>query len=256
MLLTKQELRDILELVDINRPPLGYVFHQNITTRGASFLPTLGELSGSIGAVTFSHNKGGPYIRRHAIPTNPNSTRQQTMRTILSTLAGLWSTLLTPAQRDQWNTWASNQAKTGPLGNSVAWTGINGYVSLNAHLLDSGDTRIDAPPIVVAPTGLLTASADISAATTVDLTFTDTPLAANHKPVLFMSLPQSGAALPNFRQTRIVGYGAAAQVSPWAATLPFSVIAGQTVVFFAAIMDDETGLFSEFQRSVDTSDFV
>ena len=217
--------------------------------------PILGSLRGSIGDNTFSHNRGGDYVRRRGSPTNPNSTRQQTMRTILGTLAALWSSTLTPAQRGQWEVWAGNQPKTGPLGNSINLTGINGYVWTNAHLVDAGDARIDAPPIVVAPTGLLTASVDISALTTADVTFTATPLAANHKPVMFMSLPQSGAALPNFKQTRIVGYGAAAQASPWAATIPFSVISGQTVVFFVGIMDKDTGLISPYLRSVDTSDY-
>lgn len=223
--------------------------------KGAIIQPILGSLRGSIGDNTFSHNRGGDYVRRRVSPTNPNSTRQQTMRTLLGTLAALWSTTLTAVQREQWNTWADNQTKEGPLGNSINWTGINAYVALNAHLLDAGDTRIDAPPIVVAPTGLLTLSVDISAINTADVTFTGTPLAANHKAVLFMSLPQSGAALPNIKQCRIVGYSAAAQVSPWAATIPFSVTSGQTVVFYAAIMDDETGLFSPFLRAVDTSDY-
>ena len=217
--------------------------------------PILGNLRGSVGANTFSHNRGGDYVRRRVAPTNPNSTRQQTMRTYLGTLAALWGSTLTPAQRAAWDVWAGNQAKEGPLGNSINWTGANGYVSTNTHLLDSGDARIDDPPIVVAPTGLLTLAVDISAATTADITFTGTPVAANHKLVAFMSLPQSGAAQPNFKQCRIVGYSAAAQASPWASTLPFSVQSGQTVVFFVAIMDDETGLFSPFLRSVDLSDY-
>jgi len=223
--------------------------------KGAIIQPLLGTLRGSIGDNTFSHNRGGDYVRRRVAPTNPNSTRQQTMRTILSTIASLWSSTLTPAQREAWNTWSEQQNKEGPLGNSINWTGINGYVSNNCHLIDAGDARIDDPPIVVAPTGLLTLSADISATTTADLTFTEPPLAANHKIVCVMSLPQSGAAEPNLAQCRIIGYSAAAQASPYAATLPFSVQSGQTVVFFAGIMDDETGLFSQMLRSVDTSDF-
>lgn len=223
--------------------------------KGAIIQPILGTLRGSIGDNTFSHNRGGDYVRRRVSPTNPNSTRQQTMRTLLATLAGLWSTTLTPAQREAWNTWAGNQAKEGPLGNSINWTGINGYISNNTHLLDAGDSRIDDPPVVVAPTGLLTASVDISAAAVGDVTFTGTPAAANHRLVMFMGLPQSGAAEPNFKQTRIVGYSAAAQASPWASSLPFTVQVGQKVVFFVAIMDDDTGLFSSFLRAVDTADY-
>ena len=255
MLWTKEQIRDAMEFCQQFDIPQNFVLHQNVTTRGAIFVPILGNLRGSVGASTWSHNRGGDYIRRRTSPTNPNSTRQQAMRTFLGTLAALWSSVLTPAQREEWNVWAGNQAKEGPLGNSINWTGMNGYVALNTRLLDAGDNRIDAPPIVVAPTGLLTFAADISAATTADLTFTGTPLAANHKLVTWMSLPQSGAALPNFKQCRIVGYSVAAQASPQAALLPFSVISGQTCVFFAAIMDDETGLISPFLRAVDTSDY-
>ncbi len=215
---------------------------------GAVFVPILGNLRGSVGSNTWSHNRGGDYIRRRVAPTNPNTTRQQSMRAFLSTLSVLWSTVLTPAQREAWNTWASLQSRTGPLGNTINLTGINGYVWTNTHILDAGDTRIDDPPVQVAPGALLTMAAAISAATTADITFTGTPLAATERPLLFMSLPQSGAAQPNFRQSRIVGYGALAQASPWASTLPFSVQSGQFVVFWGAVYEETTGLISVFLR--------
>jgi len=131
-------------------------------------------------------------------------------------------------------------------------TGINGYVWCNTHILDAGDTRIDDPPAVVAPGSLLTMSGAISAATTYDVTFTATPLAATERPVLFMSLPQSGAAQPNQKQSFIVGYGALAQASPWAATTPFSFLSGQSAVFWAAVYDNATGLLSPFLRDYAT----
>ncbi len=237
---------------------LNVVFSILIPTRldkGMIIIPLLGAMSGKLGSFVASRNRGGSYFRLFTSPVNPNSTRQQTMRTILGTLAGLWSTTLTPAQREAWNTWASTQAKTGALGQTVNWTGMNGYVSTNTRLIDAGDNRIDDPPVVVAPTGLLTASVDVSAANVADVTFTATPPAANHKLVMFMGLPQSGAAEPNFAQTRIVGYSAAAQASPWAASTPFSIQSGQKTVFFVGIMDDETGLFSSMLRAVDTADY-
>lgn len=216
--------------------------------KGAIIQPILGSLRGSIGDNTFSHNRGGDYVRRRVSPTNPNTTRQQTMRALLSSLATSWSTALTSLQREAWNTWSSQQSRTGPLGNSINLTGINGFVLTNTHILDAGDTRIDDPPATVAPDASLTFSGTISAATTYDVTFTPTPLGAAERPLLFMSLPQSGAAEPNMKQSRIVGYGALAQVSPWAATLPFSVLVGQSVVFWLAVYDNATGLVSTFLR--------
>ena len=217
--------------------------------------PILGSLRGSIGDNTFSHNRGGDYVRRRVSPTNPNSTRQQTMRTLLADLAAKWSTELSAAERALWNTWAGQQSKEGPLGNSINLTGINGFVWCNTHILDAGDTRIDHPPLTVAPDALLTMTGDVSALNTLDITFTATPLAATHRLVLFMSLPQSGVAEPNFKQCRIVGYSGLAQASPWAATTPFGVALGQSIVFFGAVYDSETGLFSGFLRNTDTADY-
>lgn len=221
----------------------------------AIFIPILGNLRGSVGANTFSHNRGGDYLRRRVAPTNKNSTRQQTMRSMLSSLASQWSSLLTPEQRIAWNTWAGQQTKEGPLGNSINLTGINGFIWTNTHVLDAGDTILSNPPTDVGPEALLTMSADISALTTADITFTATPLEATERAVLFMSLPQAGEAEPNFKQARIVGYSALAQVSPWAATLPFPVLVGNKVIFFAAVYDNATGLFSQFLRAVDTADY-
>ncbi|GAJ05985.1 unnamed protein product, partial [marine sediment metagenome] len=174
---------------------------------------------------------------------------------LLSSLASQWSSLLTTEQRLAWNTWAGQQPKEGPLGNSINLTGINGFIWTNCHVLDAGDTILDDPPVDVAPNALLTMSADVSALTTADITFADTPLGATLRSVLFMSLPQSGEAEPNFKQCRIVGYSALAQASPWAATLPFPVLVDQKVIFFAAVYDNATGLFSQFLRAVDTADY-
>ncbi|MBA7645775.1 hypothetical protein ES703_53533 [subsurface metagenome] len=221
----------------------------------AIFVPILGNLRGSIGANTYSHNRGGDYVRRRVAPTNKNSTRQQTMRALLSTYASAWSLGLLPAQREAWNTWAGQQAKEGPLGNSINLTGINGFIWCNTHIADAGDAQINIPPAEVAPVALQTLLVDISAAAVADVTFTPTPIDADERVVMFMSLPQSGEAEPNFKQCRIVGYSDLGQTTPWAATLPFVVGVGFKVIFFAAKYHSLTGLFSQFLRAVDTADY-
>lgn len=222
----------------------------------AIFVPILGNLRGSVGADCFSHNRGGDYLRRRVAPTNKNSTRQQTMRALLSTLASQWNNALSDQQREAWNTWAGLQAKEGPLGNTINLTGINGFISCNCHTKDAGDNLLLDVPALTAPHALATFSVDISALNTADVTFSQSPLDAHMRLVMFMSLPQSGSAQPNFKQSRIVGYSNLAETSAWAATIPFSVIWGQSVVFWGAQYDDRSGLFSQFLRAVDTADYV
>jgi len=38
--------------------------------------PILSQASGSIAGITFSHNRGGMYVRARAVPTNPGSPQQ------------------------------------------------------------------------------------------------------------------------------------------------------------------------------------
>ena len=177
------------------------------------------------------------------------------MRSLLSSLASSWSHHLTDIQREAWNTWAAQQPKEGPLGNSINLTGINGFIWCNTHILDAADTRIDDPPVLVAPPALETFTVDISAAAVADVTFAVTPIGLNDRLVMFMSLPQSGKAEPNFKQCRIVGYSDLDQTTPWAATIPFTVQPAQKVIFFGARYSKRTGLFSSFLRAVDTADY-
>jgi hypothetical protein len=64
------------------------------------------EASGSIGGITYSHNKGGLYTRARTIPTNPGSSYQQTIRGYVQELTNKWVTVLSSAERDAWAVYA------------------------------------------------------------------------------------------------------------------------------------------------------
>ena len=104
--------------------------------------------SGSVGGATFSHNKGGMYIRRRATPTNPNSTRQAAVRAIMADLANRWNNTLSAAQRTAWNTYASNVKVPNAFGDLVYITGLNHYVRSNVPAIQAWGAggRKDAAP--------------------------------------------------------------------------------------------------------------
>jgi len=55
------------------------------------------DASGTVaGAIVFSRWKGLPYVRRHAIPSNPRSAKQISMRAMMSFLSRNWATTVTP----------------------------------------------------------------------------------------------------------------------------------------------------------------
>lgn len=203
----------------------------------AKFQPALGAILGSIGGVTFSHNKGGPYVKRRSNPTNPSSERQTSVRGILATLSSAWS-LLTDSQREQWATWAAANPVMDPLGNTVLLTGQQAYIGLNARLVDAGTAANDAPPPVTGPPALTSAVVTLTAPGTISLAFGASPLAAGHRLMVWQSKPSSGGRDPNFRQCRLVGYSAAAATTPDALTAVFDSSAGQSVNFYASVLDE------------------
>jgi len=108
----------------------------------------VGDLSGSIGSTTASHNKYGSYFRSKVIPVNPNSTRQQAVRTFFATLVSAWNDTLTTAQRNAWNLWATNTTIQGKDGNPINITGQNAYIRFNTARLQIGGSRVDEGPVI------------------------------------------------------------------------------------------------------------
>ncbi len=198
----------------------------------------IGALSGSVGGITGSHNKGGGYLRLRSIPTNPNSTRQQATRSAFAQFASWWTTALNQAQRDLWNTYAQNHTIVDATGQDIYINGISWYIMFNSRLLDAGAVPIPGPPAGAAPNPLTTFTVDISALTTVDVTFTPV-LAADQRMQLWMTLPGTAGQTPNFKQARLVGYSALAEASPWAATLPFQVQTTTQSTLYGFVMNDE-----------------
>jgi hypothetical protein len=202
----------------------------------ALIVPIHGQMSGSIGDNVFSHNKGGPYVRRRAIPINPSTTRQTTVRSNLSTVARAWRTL-TAGQRAAWNVWAPGNPVINRLGQSIQLSGFGCYCRLNGSLRDAGSTAITNPPTTQAPASLATVSCTGNTSSSVTLAYTATPLAGGTKLALWSSGPLSAAQDPNLNQARLVGYTAAAAASPQTLNLPFAVTTGDVLNLWVSLVD-------------------
>jgi hypothetical protein len=110
--------------------------------------PAFGPMSGKMGGTVASHNRGGAYFRAKSIPTNPNSTRQQAVRAIMTGLVGYWGETLTVLQRDAWKTYADNTPYNDVLGQSIVMTGQNAFIANNVARQQAGlPAVLDAPVI-------------------------------------------------------------------------------------------------------------
>jgi len=104
------------------------------------------QMSGSIGGNTYARNRYGNYARARTKPTNPNSARQQSIRSFMAELTTRWAQTLSAAQRTAWNLYGTSVVMKNRLGESTYLTGFNHYIRSNMWRLDLGQTVIDAGP--------------------------------------------------------------------------------------------------------------
>lgn len=87
----------------------------------------IGEMSGSVGALTFSRNSSGFYVKNRPNPVNPNTPIQAEARARFAYCQGLYRAA-TEAAREAWRTYGANVfvSKDGKTGLS----GANAYSAL------------------------------------------------------------------------------------------------------------------------------
>lgn len=208
----------------------------------AKFQPILGNIAGSIGGNVFSNNRGGTYVKRRSIPTNPNSSYQQVVRAYLSTLTKAWQ-FLTPEQRAAWDAWADSRKQPNTLGNEVNYTGHQMFISTNMRRLQLSLPTQTVPPANDTPPSLSAFGVILEDANTVSVIFTPTPLGADRYLQLWQCVPYPGNRNPNFAQARLVGYSVANPTSPTSFTLKFPLLSAYSCVFYGCVVS-ATGLQS------------
>lgn len=127
--------------------------------------------SGSIGGQTYSHNKGGMYIRSRAVPTNPNSLSQQAVRASLAAIANLWNNSLSPAQRTAWNAYAAQVTVANALGSAIQLSGINHFIRSNAQRTAAAVLFQNTAPSIFNLGDFTNPTAVLGAPTTLAITF-------------------------------------------------------------------------------------
>lgn len=195
----------------------------------------LTSASGSVGGATWSRNKGGMYIRARAIPTNPSSTYQQTVRSAMAQLVTLWGSVLTAAQRAAWDVYADNTPLIDPLGSPTLVSGLNMYVRGNVLRLQTALVRADDAPTTYDLGGYTEPSVTASEATQqVSVAFDNTDAWANEdEAAMFCSVSRPfGAGINYFtgpyRLAGLVeGDSTTPPTSPATIAVPFAFVAGQ-----------------------------
>lgn len=203
------------------------------------------QASGSIAGVTHARNRFGNYIRARTKPVNPNTARQDLVRSALAELTVRWSATLTAAQRTAWNLYASNVAMTNRLGETIHLTGSNHYIRSNAMLTRLGLANVDAGPVVFElpaqdPAYSITASEATQQITHAFDNTLDWATETGAKMYLFQGRPQN--AQRNFFGGPwgyiglIDGIDPGGAVTPWVGGVLFPIAEGQRQWTYARIM--------------------
>lgn len=212
--------------------------------------------SGSVGGLTFSRNRGGAYIRVRAVPVDPGSAEQIVVRNALTTLVTRWGDVLTPAQRELWDVYATNVPVTNALGNEIFLTGINHYTRSNVPRIQAAVGIVDAAPTVFNLGSFTPPTLAIAPPLALSTTFDDTDEWANEDGgfmLIYGSRPQAPSL--NFfkgpyRFTETVeGDAITPPSSPQIGTLPFAFATGQQGFFFTRVSRADGRLSSLIRSS-------
>lgn len=196
------------------------------------------QASGSIGGITYSHNAGGLYTRARAIPVNPNTGFQQTIRSLFATLGNAWQNILTAPLRDSWETYASNYKLTNALGELINISGVAMFARNNTARLQAGLARVDDAPTIFTggPSDPTLEGAASEATQDLTITFDDTLPWVDEDGaglLVYISRPQ-GPTINFFKGPyrfagSIDGNATLPETSPGTVTAPFVFVAGQVL---------------------------
>lgn len=144
---------------------------------------------GKIGGQVASKNAAGAYMKNKVTPSNPQTTRQSTVRALFGTISAGWSALTT-AQIAAWNEAVADWTTTNIFGDLKKPTGKALYQRLNNQAQSAGLSAVtDVPEKAALPNAPVTAVPIGIAAATLALTGADT--AASTQVVVFAAAPVS-----------------------------------------------------------------
>jgi hypothetical protein len=153
-------------------------------------------IRGTIGGITFSANKAGPYAKMWARPPRTTTILQSQHRADLSVLGAAWRAL-TQIQRDAWDTYAAAapQILTNSLGETYTISGFGWFTKTNMNQFLLGRPLTTAAPVVARPAAPTVTAFTVSAVGASTISYVGGEWPAGDKFVVFFTYSLSQAAV-------------------------------------------------------------
>ena len=169
---------------------------------------------GRIGGQVIRGGANGPILYQPRNPTDRKTNASSIARSLFATYSKQYWTLLTAGERDDWRALAAANPYTNIWGDEYALTGLAYYVKLNTRLVSAGEPDITTAPADQAVTAITTLSLAATAPNDLTVTWTASPIPADHSLYIFAS-PVLSPAITNYnRQWKLIATLATATASP------------------------------------------
>jgi hypothetical protein len=120
----------------------------------ALFKGNAGQLSGSVGGVTYSRGRGGAICRVKVAPTQPDTPAQVIQRGRMAGISKLWAGSVDEPKKRAWNQRSKEHPYRNAFGDAHELSGFGYFVQMNLDSMTSGETVVDTPPIYQIETAL------------------------------------------------------------------------------------------------------
>lgn len=157
----------------------------------AKFGSIITDSRGSIGGMTLKWSIAGNLLTRKASPPRTTTPLQSVTRANFEMLSRYWWDSLDAAQRTDWRALAAANPLPNRWGDVFPLTGLAFFIRTNQKLLKAGEGMMADAPADQTVTSITAVTLSITAPSTASLTFTPSPVPADHLLLLRLTDQQS-----------------------------------------------------------------
>jgi len=213
------------------------------------------KASGSVGGITYAHNRGGMIQRARRTPVNTNTAQQQAIRNAMAMCVAAWNATLTEDQRNMWRVYAAGTPVIGKLGTQIQLSGLNMFCRGNVPRIQAGLAMIATGPDVTGLPVFTNPTLTYSEADQeVSVTFTNTDTWANvtgSAMLVYLSMPQNVGkqyfAGPYRYAGKIAGATGSPPSSPATIAVPWPIVEDQAMFGKIVVVREDARLSSPFR---------